>query len=112
MAKTSRTKSASKAVSKVARAGTKKVTSVAGEALGAAAAAATGVILRGFAEALASNKNTGTDSATRKGTVEPNKPRKAKKKSATGAIKRPRKVTKASPKKKSKKSSRKRRARS
>jgi len=64
MAKKSVARSASKTLKKAAKAGSKRVTSVAGEALGAAAAAATGVVLREFADALGAgvNRNQNGDS--------------------------------------------------
>ena len=64
MAKKSVARSASKTLKQAAKAGSKRVTSVAGEALGAAAAAATGVVLREFADALGAgvNRNQNGDS--------------------------------------------------
>jgi len=83
MAKNSMAKSARKTLTKAAQSGSKKLTSVAGEALGVAAAAATGVILREFAEALgAKRKQNGDISETGKVNVVAEKSKRRAQKSA------------------------------
>ena len=70
MVKQSMAKTARRKLKKAAQTGSKKVTSVAGEALGAAAVAATSVILRQFAEALGTTKRTeDTPQAVRTGAM-------------------------------------------
>ena len=84
MVKKSMAKSARKTLTKATQAGSKKVTRVAGgRYLGVAAAAATGVILREFAEALgAKRKQNGDISETGKVNVVAEKSKRRAQKSA------------------------------